>query len=130
MAVRLSRRKLASYCADQLVAGNKATVIQELAAYLIEKRRTSELDLIVRDIEDALLARGIAIADIVTARELTADALKQVTGFIAARYADTTVQLRTRVEPSVLGGVKVGLPGEELDATVQRKLATLKASKV
>jgi F0F1-type ATP synthase delta subunit len=130
MAVRLSRRKLASYCADQLMSGNKATVIQELAAYLIEKRRTNELELIVRDIEDALLLRGIAIADVVTARELTAETLKQVKSFVTTQYANASVQLRTRIEPEVLGGIKVSLPGEELNRTLQRKIATLKASKV
>ncbi|MFZ2836238.1 MAG: F0F1 ATP synthase subunit delta [Candidatus Saccharimonadales bacterium] len=130
MAVRLSRRKLASYCADQLMSGNKVTVIQELAAYLVEKRRTNELELIVRDIEDALLLRGIAIADVVTARELTAETLKQVKSFVTTQYANASVQLRTRIEPEVLGGIKVSLPGEELDRTLQRKIATLKASKV
>lgn len=130
MAVRLSRRKLAAYCADQLVAGKKETALKELAAYLIEKKRTNELELIVRDIEDALLERGIAVADVVAARKLTAQALKQVTEYIVSQRPGTKVQLRTRVEPEVLGGVKVSFSGEELDATIRRKLTTLKASKV
>jgi F-type H+-transporting ATPase subunit delta len=130
MAVRLSRRKLAAYCADQLMAGKKELVLTELAAYLIEKKRTSELELLVRDVEDALLTRGIAVADVVTARELTAGTLKQVTDYVASRHPGVSVQLRTRVEPEVLGGVKVSFSGEELDATVRRKLTTLKASKV
>ena len=78
MATRLSRRKLAEYSADQLLAGKKEAVLQELAAYLIEKKRVSELELIVRDIEAALLARGTAIADVVTARKLTAETQAQI----------------------------------------------------
>jgi len=130
MATRLSRRKLAEYSADQLLAGKKETVLQELAAYLIEKKRTSELELIVRDIEAALLTRGIAIADVMTARKLTAETQAYIEAFVALKHPDATVQLRTRVEPDVLGGVKIGLAGEELDATIRRKLTTLKASKV
>ena len=53
MASRLSRRRLAVYIADGLVSGtpSKATLIEQLAGYLIESRRTKELGLIVRDIE-------------------------------------------------------------------------------
>jgi F-type H+-transporting ATPase subunit delta len=130
MATRLSRRKLAEYSADQLLAGKKEAVLQELAAYLIEKNRVSELELIVRDIEAALLARGTAIADVVTARKLTAETQAQIEKFVASQHPGVTVQLRTRVEPDVLGGAKIGLAGEELDGTIRRKLTTLKASKV
>lgn len=130
MATRLSRRKLAEYSADQLLAGKKEAVLQELAAYLIEKKRVSELELIVRDIEAALLARGTAIADVVTARKLTAETQAQIEKFVASQHPGVTVQLRTRVEPDVLGGAKIGLAGEELDGTIRRKLTTLKASKV
>ena len=130
MATRLSRRKLAEYSADQLLAGKKEAVLQELAAYLIEKKRVSELELIVRDIEAALLARGTAIAEVVTARKLTAETQAQIEKFVASQHPGVTVQLRTRVEPDVLGGAKIGLAGEELDGTIRRKLTTLKASKV
>lgn len=130
MATRLSRRKLAEYSADQLLAGKKEAVLQELAAYLIEKKRVSELELIVRDIEAALLARGTAIADVVTARKLTAETQAQIEKYVASQHPGVTVQLRTRVEPDVLGGAKIGLAGEELDGTIRRKLTTLKASKV
>ena len=130
MATRLSRRKLAEYSADQLLAGKKVAVLQELAAYLIEKKRVSELELIVRDIEAALLARGTAIADVVTARKLTAETQAQIEKYVASQHPGVTVQLRTRVEPDVLGGAKIGLAGEELDGTIRRKLTTLKASKV
>lgn len=130
MATRLSRRKLAEYSADQLLAGKKETVLQELAAYLIEKKRVSELELIVRDIEAALLARGTAIADVVTARTLTAETQAHIEKFVASQHPGVKIQLRTRVEPDVLGGAKIGLAGEELDGTIRRKLTTLKASKV
>lgn len=129
MAARLSRRKLASYCADQLVAGKK-DVIRELAAYLLDKKRVRELELIVRDIEDVLVSRGIVVADVVSAHELSAETLKQVTTFVATQRSGASVQVRSRVDPNVLGGVKISFSGEELDATIRHKLTTLKASKV
>ena len=53
MAIRLSRRKIASFYADEILAG-RADVTKRLAAFLLDTRRTRELPLIVRDIEDAL----------------------------------------------------------------------------
>ncbi len=53
MASRLSRRKIAAYAADKLIGGSsKKEVLREVAAYLITTRRTRELELLVRDIED------------------------------------------------------------------------------
>jgi F0F1-type ATP synthase delta subunit len=77
MATRLSRRKIAAYAADKLAAGAASKkVLSEVAAYLIEMRRTREIDLLVRDIEDALEVRGIVVADVTSAYPLT-EALKR-----------------------------------------------------
>ena len=69
MAERISRRSLAEYIADRLVAGD-TTVIEQLAAYLIETRRTKQVDLYVSDIEYALIDRGVVIADVTSAHHL------------------------------------------------------------
>ena len=61
MAEKLSRRKIADYAAEQLQAGNNE-VLREIAAYLIESKRQSEADLLVRDIELQLANRGDMIA--------------------------------------------------------------------
>ena len=50
MAERISRRSLTEYVADRLIAGD-VVVIEQLAAYLIETRRTKEVDQNLRDIE-------------------------------------------------------------------------------
>ena len=38
-----------------------------------------------------------------------------------------TIDLTTKVEPSVLGGIRLDIEGTELDGTVQNRLATLRA---
>lgn len=123
MASRISRRKLAEYVASKLASDTPGEVIRELAAFLIETKRTRELELLVRDIESALMERGIVVADVMTARPL-ADQLrvgiKQLTG-------GKTLVLRETVDPSVLGGVSISLPGKRLDATLRRKIQALKA---
>ena len=126
---RLSRRKIAAYYADELQAGNKE-VTKKLAAFLVENRRVRELDLIVRDIEEALAERGVLLADIASSRKLSAEAAKAVEAYLKKTTDVKTVKLRETVDPTLLGGVRVALPGRELDATLRHRISQLKASKI
>jgi F0F1-type ATP synthase delta subunit len=123
MASRISRRKLADYAAGQLTSGKSTDVIRELAAFLIETKRTRELELIVRDIESALMERGIVVADVVTARPLTDELKLQIKQLVGGK----TLTLREVVDKTVLGGMRLGLPGKQLDATLRRKIQSIKA---
>lgn len=128
MATRLSRRKIATYAADKLIAGSpKKAVLREVAAYLIATRRTRELELLVRDIEELLAERGVVVADVVTAHTLTASTRAEIKKLVGDK---ATLQLRESVDPSVLGGVRIDLPGKRFDGTIQRKLTALKAQQL
>ncbi len=124
MANRISRRKIAEYAAERLVAGEKVgRVLKEIAAFLIDTRRTREVELVVRDIESALAERGVVVADVTSAYPLT-DALKQD---IRKLLGGTQLALRETVDPSVLGGIRLSTPEQRLDATLKRKIQALKA---
>lgn len=125
----VSRRKLANYFADQLLAGKKG-VVDQLAAYLIDTGRTKEAELIVRDIEDALATRGTVVADIQSAHALTKETQAALSDFLKRTTQAKRVELRHVVDESLLGGVRIGVPGAEIDTTLRRKLTNLKASKV
>ncbi len=129
MAVRVSRRKIASYYADELLAG-KTDIATRLAALLLDTGRVRELDLIVRDIEDALEARGVVVADIASAHTLSQATQKDITAFLKKQSDAKEVHLRVNVDQALLGGVRINVPGRELDTTLRRKLTLLKASKV
>lgn len=129
MAVRVSRRKIASYYADELLAG-KTDIATRLAALLLDTGRARELDLIVRDIEDALEARGVVVADIASAHTLSQATQKDITAFLKKQSDAKEVHLRVNVDQALLGGVRINVPGRELDTTLRRKLTLLKASKV
>lgn len=129
MAVRVSRRKIASYYADELLA-RKTDIATRLAALLLDTGRVRELDLIVRDIEDALEARGVVIADIASAHTLSQATQKDITAFLKKQSDAKEVHLRVNVDQALLGGVRINVPGRELDTTLRRKLTLLKASKV
>jgi F0F1-type ATP synthase delta subunit len=127
MAGRISRRKIAAYVADKLVAGvAPKSVLKEAAAYLLEMRRTREGVLLVRDIEDIMASRGVVVADVTTAHPLTETLRREIRTMVGAK----TLQLRETVDPTVFGGVRIDLPGERFDGTIQRKLTALRAKQL
>ena len=121
---RISRRKLAAFFADKLAEGApRADLMTQAAAYLIETRLTRDVPLLVRDIEDQLMARGIVVADVTAAHPLTEDIKAQIADLLGAK----DLQIRETVDASVLGGIRVEVPGKRYDATLRRKINQLKS---
>jgi len=127
MSTMLSRRKLAGNAAARLSSGeSKKTVLQELAAYLIDTNRKKEAMLIVRDIEAMLIDAGTAIGTVISARPLNAAALQAIESFVKQQNTHVkSVVLREQVDESLIGGVRLELPGHQLDASVKAKLEQL-----
>ncbi len=125
---KLSRRKIAAVWANELIAGRDIT--DQVAAYLVEERRTSEAELIVRDTESALAARGVIVADVASAHELSADARTAIEKFLAVARGAKRIELRTEIDADLLGGVRVNTADEQLDTTLRARLNKLKASKI
>lgn len=129
MAIRISRRKITVYIADQLAkGGDEKKVLQELAAFLIDNKRTNELDLIVRDIEYQLLLRGIVLAHVTSAFELASETRAAITKMIKDKTDAKTIELQQLIEPNLLGGIRLDLPGMQLDNTISRRLTTLRTN--
>lgn len=127
--MKLSRRKLSDYAASRLLAGDDTkSVMRELAAHLVDTRRTRELELIVRDIEARLLTNGTALVEVVSARELSSEAKKAVETMVKTEHSGVKdVILRERIDESLIGGVRVELPGSIADFTVKATLDKLTA---
>lgn len=122
MAADISRRRLSQHAANMIIEGSGSLAMQQVAAYLVAAKRTREADLVARDIEAALADRGVVVATVTTAHGLSADlrgAVKQLLGA-------NELHLKEVIDPSVLGGVKISMPGKRYDATVRRKLELLK----
>jgi F-type H+-transporting ATPase subunit delta len=126
MARKISRRSLAMYVATNLINQRRAVVVKQLAAYLVETRRTKELDMIVRDINFYLSEVGITSATLTSAYDLSAETKKAIEKFIVQKTKSSEVAIETRVDPNVLGGIKISLPGYELDQTIAHQLTVLK----
>jgi F-type H+-transporting ATPase subunit delta len=127
MARKLSRRALSAYIAGRLIEGaSEKEVATHVAAYLLETRRTNELELIIRDVQLRLAEQGKVTGTVTSAFELADESKKAIEAFVKDKTGATDVVVDTVVDPTVLGGVKITLPGREFDATVARALTTLK----
>lgn len=127
MARKLSRRAVTEHVATQLLAGvSQKKVLQQLAAYLIESRRTNELNLIIRDIQYHLAEKGVVSGTVTSASELSAATEKAIKDYAKKATGAKEIHLDTVIQPEILGGIQLSLPGKELDTTIARKLTLLK----
>lgn len=129
----VSRRKLAKYAAEQILAGNDA-VLEEIAGLLIYEKHEREVDLLVRDIEAELAERGEIVASVESARALDDSTRRKIEQFLATAASDKNskpkVSLRESIDPTLIGGFKLRTPTATLDATVLKKLNDLRAKKI
>lgn len=129
----VSRRKLAKYAAEQILAGNDA-VLEEIAGLLIYEKHEREVDLLVRDIEAELAENGEIVASVESARALDDNTRRKIEQFLASAASDKNskpkVSLRESIDPTLIGGFKLQTPIATLDATVSKKLNDLRAKKI
>lgn len=129
----VSRKKLAKYAAEQILAGNDA-VLEEIAGLLIYEKHEREVDLLVRDIEAELAERGEIVASVESARALDDNTRRKIEQFLAAVASDKNskpkVSLRESIDSTLIGGFKLQTPTATLDATVSKKLNDLRAKKI
>lgn len=129
----VSRKKLAKYAAEQILAGNDA-VLEEIAGLLIYEKHEREVDLLVRDIEAELAERGEIVASVESARELDDSTRRKIEQFLTSvasgKNSKPKVSLRESIDPTLIGGFKLQTPTATLDATVSKKLNDLRAKKI
>lgn len=127
MALRLSRRRIAAYVADKILDGRESqSVLREAAAYLIVTGRTREESLLVRDIETALAQRGVVVADVASAFALSSDMKAHISELVGA----SEVEFRETLDPDLLGGIRIDIPGRRFDGTIRHKLTALRAKQL
>ena len=98
----VSRRKLAKYAAEQLLAGNDA-VLEEIAGFLVHEKQEREVELLARDIEVELAERGTVVATVESATPLdavTKDAIKRLLSSNSGMESLTSVEGRSAARAS------------------------------
>lgn len=123
-----SRVKLADKVAEMLAKQSEKSLAKKIAAYLIEKGKTNELNSLSRDIMQARKNRDNII-------ELTAisshalsetqlEAIKRTVLKISPK-ADKVI-INQKIDESIIGGVRLEFANHLLDLSVSAKLNKLK----
>jgi F0F1-type ATP synthase delta subunit len=126
--VKLSRRQLAVYGADQLL-GNQTVddVAAELAAVLVASRRQNQAELLASDIAWELEARGqVANAQVTSARSLSDNLRKQIINHVKHAAKVKRVIIDETIDQSVIGGVRIDTAAHSWDKTIKRKLTDIR----
>lgn len=99
----------------------------EVAGYLLDENRTGELDSLARDLINYRAEEGVVEATAVSARPLTAVALKEVKQTAKKLFpAARRIIINQRIDEDQIGGVRLELPGRQLDLSIRSKLNQLK----
>lgn len=125
---KLSRRRVAREVVRLLVAQpeRKHTLLQQVAAYLIQTKQANQAHLLLGDIADELLAaEGTLSADVRSAFALTSASRDSIIAMLKRETNAKTVELNATVEPELIGGVIITTPQLALDASIKRQLTQL-----
>lgn len=128
MVTKLSRRKIATVVAERLLEGDK-TIIKDLAGYLFYTKQTRSINLLIRDIENALLDKGVLAAKVVSTHDLADSVKKQIDAFLLDESGANSVQVQYSINKDLIGGIQISTPQAILDTSIKNKLQRLKAAK-
>ena len=120
----ITRKDIARAVAAQLEHGKSSqTIAKQLAQYLIEERRSGELEAIMRDVQALRRESADVIeANVTSAFPLTAQTRAQIAKLLPAKQ----VIMNEQIDPYVLGGVRIEAGSTLIDATIRRQLEQVK----
>lgn len=115
---------------NTLLPGENRQQVRNLGYMLIERRRFEILPGMLEVYRDLLLeAQGIAIAEVTTAVELSPGERKQVQDQLKS-IVGKEIELRTSVDPTMIGGLVARIGDKLIDASVTTQLQNLRSSLV
>lgn len=99
----------------------------EVASYLLSENRTGELDSLARDLVSYRVQNGVVEITAVSAHKLTPAAFNEVKSKVKQLYPKARkIIINQRVDEEQVGGVRLELPGQQLDLTLRSKLNKFK----
>ncbi len=126
--IRISRRILARYAAEQLLAGASAKKLgDELVAVLVDQKMQSQAQQLTDDINYELEHRGdLAVSRVTSARALSEKNTAEIEAAIKRATGVKQVSLSTEIDKSLIGGVRIETAERVWDESLKHKLANLR----
>ena len=121
-----SRRKLAQVTVQLLERYPQAAVAQVVAVELKRRRATRQLPWLLKEMAEIWLrSKGELLAEVASARPLSATMQRRVNDFLKAVTSARTVSVQTTVDSTLVGGWLAATPLLEIDASLKRVLTDL-----
>ena len=126
--MKIARTRIANAIASRtLKNGTSKEYAKEIAAYLLSDHRVHELDSLTRDVRAAWAEDGYIEAVASSAHPLTAHIKNDIISEVKKIYPSAKKIIITEVhDAAVIGGVRLSLPNQQLDLSVENKLNQLK----
>ncbi|ARO14066.1 F-type H+-transporting ATPase subunit delta [Ketogulonicigenium robustum] len=100
-------------------------VLKNTLALMAEKRRLFVLPQLVAELKNRVMAaKGEVVADVVSAKALTATQATKLAEVLSAKFGKT-VKLNATVDPALIGGLVVKIGSKMIDTSVASKLQAL-----
>lgn len=125
--MKTPRTTVAGVVARKLGRMPTADLGREVAAYLLSENRIGELDSLLRDIAELRASEGMVEVTAVSAFSLNDSVRRDIESRIRQLYPGATdIIIDARLDPEVVGGVRLELSHQQLDLSVRAKLNKFK----
>ena len=122
--MKTPRIEIASVVADKALKNvNTKRLSSEVAAYLLSEHRVNELDSLLRDVQADWAKAGYLEVIASSARPLSASVKASIKTRTKLLYpAAKRIIVTVRLDPEIIGGVRLNLPNQQLDLSVEAKM--------
>ncbi len=102
------------------------TLSKNVVTFLDRKQMLKKTDKILSDLQKAIdIEEGVVRANLYISKKLPDKSLDEIKNIIKDRMKAKNVELKTIIDPKLLGGIKIEIGDEILDATLFRKIHKL-----
>lgn len=126
--MKISRRQLARYAADQIAAGiAPGELAARLGSVLVATKRPNQAMQLIDDINYELEVRGIwAQATVTTAFPLSDELKAELQKFIKNSSSVKSVDLHQRIDQTIIGGIRLDTATKNWDQTIKKRLTDIR----
>lgn len=124
----ITTTELASVIGEKtLEVSDPTSLASAVGSYLAEERLGIDLSILMREVMQYRFKKGLIEATVISAHELTPAVLSDIEAMLRRHYQNVkSVALVTKIDPNLVGGVRIELPRDVLDLSVRGKLNQFK----
>ncbi len=122
----MSQTKLANIIDQQ--SSNK-DIAEKIASYLVDTKQTLKLDSIMRDVTVARETRGVFEVSVASAHEMDQSQINSIKDYLKKKFPTAKeVIVHTKVDPTLLGGLRIESANYLMDQSLKSKLNYIKST--